>query len=72
MSAAATGTNHLELFRRVPSELRKYRKYIARIKDDYGSVMDFILKERVKWAEVVPKGAPFQCPGQSDLGKACG
>ena len=56
-------TNQLQLFKRRPSDLRKYRKYIADIKSRYGSVMNFILKERVRWADVIPRGEPFQCSG---------
>lgn len=55
--------NRLELFKRVPSDLRRYRKYIADIKREYGSVMNLILKERVQWSEVTPRGEAFEYPG---------
>ncbi|KAI9654733.1 MAG: hypothetical protein M1831_005320 [Alyxoria varia] len=53
-------TNRLELFKRYPSELRKYRVYVQKIKDEYGSVMNFILKQRLRWQDLNPKGSPFQ------------
>ncbi|KAL2124596.1 hypothetical protein VTJ04DRAFT_961 [Mycothermus thermophilus] len=55
--------NRLELFQRVPSDLRRYRAYVWKLKRDYGSVMNFILNERLKWeAPVVARGSrPFEC-----------
>ncbi|KUI65963.1 N-acetylglucosamine-induced protein 1 [Cytospora mali] len=56
-------TNRLGDFHRRPSELHRYRQYIWNLKREHGSVMDFMLKERLHWAEpVVPRGRkPFQC-----------
>ncbi|KAI9724605.1 MAG: hypothetical protein M1828_003628 [Chrysothrix sp. TS-e1954] len=54
--------NQLQLFTRVPSELRRYKKYMDQIKQDYGSTMNFILKERVKWKDTTPRGEPFEYP----------
>ncbi|KAJ9245982.1 hypothetical protein DTO027B5_7573 [Paecilomyces variotii] len=60
------GTNHIERFQRVPSDLRRYLEYTAQIKKKYGSVMDFIVKKRLHWGEgrpqdLKPKGRPFEC-----------
>lgn len=53
--------NRLELFQRAPSELRKYLDYVWKLKQDYGSVMEFILTQRLQWtAPVVPRGKPFE------------
>ncbi|KAI0972630.1 hypothetical protein F4678DRAFT_45957 [Xylaria arbuscula] len=54
--------NRLDLFQRVPSELRKYLEYTWKLKQDYGSVMDFILTQRLHWeTPITPKGKPFEC-----------
>lgn len=55
--------NRLQDFKRVPSQLHKYRKYIADVKREHGSIMNYILKERVHWANLTPNGAPFTNPG---------
>lgn len=53
--------NNLELFQRWPSELRRYRAYMHKIKTTYGSVTRFILNERLQWeTPVVPYGSPFE------------
>jgi len=56
----AKGTNRLEIFKRTPSDLRRYRIFLAKIKASHGSVMGFIMKERVKWEDVTPNATPFQ------------
>ncbi|KAL1842276.1 hypothetical protein VTJ49DRAFT_5661 [Mycothermus thermophilus] len=55
--------NRLDLFQRVPSDLRRYRAFVWKLKRDYGSVMHFILSERLGWeAPVVARGSrPFEC-----------
>ncbi|GAP87291.1 hypothetical protein SAMD00023353_2701230 [Rosellinia necatrix] len=54
-------TNRIDLFQRVPSELRKYLEYTWKLKRDHGSVMDFILTQRLRWdMPIVPKGRPFE------------
>ncbi|KAI0555461.1 hypothetical protein F4679DRAFT_170268 [Xylaria curta] len=54
--------NRLELFQRVPSELRKYLEYNWKLKQEYGSVMNFILTQRLHWdLPITPKGKPFEC-----------
>lgn len=53
--------NRLDLFQRVPSELRKYLQYTWKLKQEYGSVMDFILTQRLHWdMPITPKGKPFE------------
>lgn len=53
---------------RVPTDLRKYLEYTTKIKAAYGSVMDFIVKERLHWTgNLEPKGkAYFENPGQEN------
>ncbi|KAJ1331430.1 DUF3605 domain-containing protein [Microdochium nivale] len=41
--------NDLAAFRRVPSQLRRYREYSWKLRRDYGSVMRFVLSERLGW-----------------------
>ncbi|KAJ5667160.1 hypothetical protein N7507_003024 [Penicillium longicatenatum] len=58
-------TNRIDRFQRVPSDLRKYLEYTAHIKAQYGSVMRFVVKERLKWGdgdteEMKPKGGMFE------------
>ena len=55
--------NRLDLFQRVPSQLRRYLAYTWQLRRDYGSIMDFILAVRLRWeAPVVPAGRrPFEC-----------
>lgn len=52
--------NRLDCFQRVPSDLRRYREYCAKIVEEHGSIMKFILAERVKWQNLDAKGAPFE------------
>ncbi|KAJ5933449.1 hypothetical protein N7454_005778 [Penicillium verhagenii] len=58
-------TNRIDRFQRVPSDLRKYLEYTAHIKAQYGSVMRFVVKERLEWGDgniedMKPKGGPFE------------
>ncbi|KAI0879001.1 hypothetical protein GGS24DRAFT_317380 [Hypoxylon argillaceum] len=53
--------NRLDLFQRVPSELRRYLEFTWRLKRDYGSVMNFILSQRLQWdMPITPRGRPFE------------
>jgi hypothetical protein len=53
--------NRIDLFQRVPSELRRYLAYNHMIKKEYGSVMDFVLTKRLGWkAPIVADGEPFE------------
>lgn len=56
-------TGRLADFQRWPSDLRRYRKYTWELKRNHGSVMNFMLKERLRWSEpVVPLGSKlFEC-----------
>ncbi|KAF5657333.1 hypothetical protein FHETE_10494 [Fusarium heterosporum] len=53
--------NRLELFKRVPSELRRYKAFTFHLRQKYGSVANFILGHRLGWtAPVTPRGPPFE------------
>ena len=54
--------NRLELFRRVPSELRRYKAFTWKLARDYGSVRNFIVNERLAWeTPIVAKSTrPFE------------
>lgn len=56
-------TSRLADFRRWPTDLRRYRQYIWWLQNQYGSVMNFMLKERLQWSEpIVPQSTkPFEC-----------
>ncbi|KAI4155149.1 MAG: hypothetical protein LQ340_001185 [Diploschistes diacapsis] len=57
------GNNRLDLFHRVPSDLRLYRKYVYTLNREYGSIMNFVLWERLKWEDIRPSNAaPFTNP----------
>ncbi|TGO29002.1 hypothetical protein BPAE_0020g00470 [Botrytis paeoniae] len=54
-------TNRLDLFQRKPSQLRKYLEYCYSIKQTHGSMMRFILDEKLQWneCELDARDAPF-------------
>jgi len=53
--------NALGAFQRIPSDLRRYLAYNHYLKEKYGSVMNFVLRERLAWPEpIVPDGKPFE------------
>ncbi|TGO58594.1 hypothetical protein BCON_0053g00290 [Botryotinia convoluta] len=54
--------NQLDLFQRKPSQLRKYLEYCYSIKQIHGSMMRFILDEKLQWkeSELDARDAPFQ------------
>jgi hypothetical protein len=54
--------NRIDLFQRLPSELRRYLQFTYTIKKQYGSILTFILNERLEWKEpVIAKGKkPFE------------
>ncbi|CAJ2500965.1 Uu.00g038180.m01.CDS01 [Anthostomella pinea] len=53
--------NRLDQFQRLPSELRRYLGFSWELKQDYGSVMNFMLTQRLQWtAPVWPRGRPFE------------
>lgn len=54
-------TNRIDIFQRVPSDLRRYLAYNWQLKQKYGSVMQFVVAERLKWPEpIVAAAPPFQ------------
>lgn len=69
-------TNRIDRFQRVPSDLRKYLEYTSRIKAEYGSVMRFVVKERLCWGDgdvqdLHPKGGPFEFDGMFCFALLC-
>lgn len=55
--------NRLELFQRLPSDLRRYLAFTWKLRQDYGSIMNFILTHRLQWAPlpITPRGSrPFE------------
>lgn len=53
--------NRLDLFQRVPSDLRRYLEYNYMLKKKYGSVMNFVLTQRLGWEEPIKAQAkPFE------------
>ncbi|KAL8635781.1 MAG: hypothetical protein Q9228_006764 [Teloschistes exilis] len=60
--------NQLDRFVRVPSDLRRYLEYNARLKKEHGSVMDYVVKERLNWSDLKPTdAAPFTDPHTTDI-----
>ncbi|CAG8053767.1 unnamed protein product [Penicillium salamii] len=62
---AIIDTNRIDLFQRVPSELRRYLEFMAQIKAEYSSIMRFVIKERLRWgdgnqSDLQPRGKPFE------------
>ncbi|CAI6337831.1 unnamed protein product [Periconia digitata] len=53
--------NRVDQFHRKPSELRRYRQFTHRLVKEYGSIMNFIVNERLKWTTMTPVGEPFEC-----------
>lgn len=68
-TVATIRANRLDLLKRVPSDLRLYRKVCADLVAQHGSIMDFIVHERLRWGEhLTPSGAPlFENPCTSPL-----
>ncbi|OIW34405.1 hypothetical protein CONLIGDRAFT_638768 [Coniochaeta ligniaria NRRL 30616] len=59
---AIIASNRLELFQRVPSDLRRYLANNWRLRKEHGSVMNFVLGHRLGWTTpIVAKGRPFEC-----------
>ncbi|PYH85510.1 hypothetical protein BO82DRAFT_301862 [Aspergillus uvarum CBS 121591] len=58
-------TNRIDRFQRLPSDLRRYLEYKERIIAEHGSIMRFVVKERLRWGEGLQsdlraKGRPFE------------
>ncbi|KAL1864058.1 hypothetical protein VTK73DRAFT_6187 [Phialemonium thermophilum] len=56
-------SGRIDLFRRRPSDFRRYLAYTWRLRQEYGSVKAFLLERRLGWREpLVPRGRrPFEC-----------
>ncbi|KAI1536825.1 repeatdomain containing protein [Pyrenophora tritici-repentis] len=52
--------DRVDKFHRLPSELRRYRQFTYYLEKEYGSIMNFIVNERLKWTTMEPRGGPFQ------------
>jgi hypothetical protein len=57
----ATGNNELDTLTRFPSDLRRYRKWHASIKDQYGSMTNFVVQNRLQWTPL-PSSDPAAGP----------
>ena len=61
-------TNRIDLFQRVPTDLRRYLKYIYDLKRTYGSVLSFVQHERLHWASITPsEDPPFTNPSDHKI-----
>ena len=56
--------NRLDLFQRLPSDLRTYRQYCHRLTQTHGSVMEFVVQDRLRWTDLQASGPPFNKPGE--------
>ncbi|CAN8099246.1 unnamed protein product [Discula destructiva] len=56
-------SGRLQDFRRWPTDLRRYREFVWRLRREWGGVMEYMLQERLRWEEpVVPRSSrPFEC-----------
>ena len=55
----------------MPSNLRSYLAYTSKLKQDYGSVMRFVLEERLGWSDLTASDpTPFAEPGAYHVGQA--
>ncbi|KAF1937447.1 hypothetical protein EJ02DRAFT_458711 [Clathrospora elynae] len=52
--------DRVDKFHRLPSELRRYRQFTHHLVQEYGSIMNFIVNERLKWESMEPMGRPFE------------
>ena len=59
--------NRLDLFRRRPSQLRRYRQYLEHVAQQHGELTQFLLRERLKWSQGNRSSgkALFECEGAS-------
>lgn len=59
----SAGSNRIDLLQRVPTDLRRYLKYLYDLKTAYGSVLTFVQHERLHWSSAHPSGnPPFTTP----------
>lgn len=60
--------NRLDLFQRVPSDLRRYIAYNWKVKQEYGSVMHFVVSQKLGWQHPVKaEAAPFKSPNDISI-----
>ena len=58
---AIIASNRLELFQRLPSDLRRYLENNWRLRKEHGSVMNFVLTHRLRWeVPIRARGKPFE------------
>ncbi|KAH7035215.1 uncharacterized protein B0I36DRAFT_317879 [Microdochium trichocladiopsis] len=62
--------NRLDAFRRVPSQLRRYLEYNWKLRRDHGSVMKFVLSERLGWDVVALPSSSLPNGDYHTAGKA--
>ena len=48
----------MDLFERVPTDLRRYLHYNHDLKKTHGSVLKFVQDERLRWEEIIPSADP--------------
>lgn len=56
--------NHIDAFQRLPSDMRRYLGHMVLLKKSHGSVMNFVLTERLGWKDLTPAGPPFSNSGK--------
>ncbi|KAF6237504.1 hypothetical protein HO173_004394 [Letharia columbiana] len=54
--------NRIEEFRRAPLDHRNYLCYMARLKEEHGSVMEYVRDRRLRWTDLDAKGLAFEDP----------
>ncbi|KAG2002102.1 hypothetical protein GB937_009768 [Aspergillus fischeri] len=54
--------NRLELFKRLPSHLRRYIQWSKGIKKQYGGILNYICQERLRWDQQESKQVVFKNP----------
>lgn len=54
-------SNRLELFQRLPSDLRRYLENNWRLRKEHGSVMNFVVAHRLGWSTpITARAKPFE------------
>ena len=63
-SPSASATNNLSILKRKPSDLKRYIFWTNQIKSEYGSMTNFVCKERLHWTPSPAStgdGPVFEC-----------
>lgn len=68
---ALIAANRLDAFQRIPSQLRRYLHYNWTLKRDYGSVMNFVLSQRLHWSEPVRAAGSRPFESEEDVRVLC-